>query len=211
MMIKQRGAERSGTTMAAKMVQQAFGVSGLIGKRIKPNKHAVLTGNEWPADTVLMINIKDPYAWLVSWHAWHKQSDFDGRKIPRQKRAMTYTREELAIPIDSYNERYASWFAAPYASATIRYEDILMAPAVLYEKIAKLLNRQPDPTQMWGAMPPQIVRPGRTKMRGLPPIKFDRAYYTEKKYLDLLQPRQIAQITEDIDWKLLEGLYEPIM
>lgn len=211
MMIKQRGVERCGTTMAAKMVQEAFGVRGLDGKRIFPKRHLQLTGNEWPADTVLMINIKDPYAWLVSWHTWHKQSGFDGRRIPLHRQAMSYTRAELALPIDSYNKRYANWFAAPYASAILRYEDVITSPSVLYKAIARLLNRQPDPTRVWEAIPSQVIRPGRTKMRGLPPREFDLAYYTEKKYLEMMSSEQVAQITEEIDWKLLEGLYEPIM
>ncbi len=205
--LQQKGIERCGTTVAAKMVRQAFGIQGMDGKRVK---HELIGPGSFTPDTALMINIKDPYSWMVSWHAWAQQAKYSGYEIPGKKLPVSFNKKDVTWGTNEFNERYRNWMTAGYDFAVIRYEDILMNPAVLYEKIAKLLDVEPDPTQMWEAMPLQIVRPARTKMRGLPAIKFDRAYYEEKRYLDLLSKLQIEQITEEIDWELFKGLYGPI-
>ena len=210
--LKQKGVERTGTTMAAKMVQQAFGIRGLVGKKIRPNKHAPVSAGEWAPNTALMINIKDPYAWLVSYHAWDRQAKWDGRKIPQDKQPVSFTPDEIRAAMSRFCDLYDNWFNLPYDKAIIRYEDVLEEPRKLYRKMAKLLKARPNPEKMWDATPHRVVHPGRTKMRDVRgPVRiFNRAYYTEKQYLDRMTKEHISVITDAVDWPLLKELYEPL-
>jgi len=208
--LEQKGEERSGTTLAAYMVQQAFGLRNLEGRKLHTHRHDLIKPGQWQGKNIaLMINIKDPYAWIVSAHAWDQQAKHDGRKVPASKVAVAFKPENVKHWLDRYMRRYRNWFAAPFPKAVIRYEDILQDTMALYKPISALLGRPPDPAKLWKEMPSTVIRPGRTP-KGQRTLQFDLTYYTDKKYFDLLSTEHIKQITDDADWELLDGLYEPV-
>jgi len=207
--VQQRGLPRSGTTMCGKMVEDGWGYNHLVGRRGKrgrTTKHrTVQDSRDWPLNTVLLINLKDPYAWIVSWHAWAVQAGHQGTKIPDTKIPFSYGPAKLGYRIGQYNNFYRAWFKTKYDKAIVRYEDVLESLDALYAPMTELLG---PPKKRWDALPETIVRPGSTP-GGMPQYKFKRQYYTEKQYLELLKPEHIRQITDQIDWKLFEGLYVP--
>ena len=206
--IKQRGEERTGSSMCAKMVQQAWGVTGLAGRRVQPHKHDLIPADvDWPANLVLLINIKDPYAWLVSWHSWIVYCNWNVSKIPQTKGPIADD-FDIEEQCRKYNEKYENWLSLPNAKTVIRYEDVLEDPQLLYAQMEALLGVAPDESKMWKATPDGVVFPA--KSSGHQTHKFDKAYYVEKRYFDLMSADQISRITDAIDWNLLTGLYEPL-
>jgi hypothetical protein len=201
--------------MCAFMVQAGWGFTHLVAKRTgkrpphrRAAKHKAIQVSKlatWAPDHILLLNIKDPYAWLVSWHAWTVQAKAQGTRIPETKIAVTSPPEAVAGALAMYNDFYGGWLASEYEKVIVRYEDLLEDINVLYDPLAKLLG---EPEERWDALPHTIVRPDSTKP-GMPKIQFKRDYYTEKQYLELLSPEQIAQVTELIDWPTFEGLYVP--
>lgn len=209
--LKQKGVQRTGTTICAKMVEQAFGLSNFARNPKKsPNKHSLLENGELTSEMKLLINIKDPYSWLVSWHAWSRQANHSGKKLPKRKKPVKLNRNDTSHAIKLFNESYRSWLAAPCEFVVIRYEDLLRNPSAVYKKVAALLGEQPDKKKQWTRTPDHVIRPARTKEKGLRILPFNRAYYMNKEYLDLLKPRHLTQLANEIDWELFKGLYTPI-
>jgi hypothetical protein len=205
-----RGIQRSGTCLSARWVKQAFGIElpRHKGKNAPAQlKHLPLRPQDYHEDHVLLVNIKDPYAWVSSWHAWAVQAKYQGTKHPRVKTPVTFDREQLQKQLDRWNQLYGQWLAWPHKRVVVRYEDILSRSDALVHPLAALLDRKPSCIP---PMPELTVRAGDIKKPWLPRIKFDMAFYTEKRYLELLTHEHVSQITDEIDWNLLRGLYQPI-
>jgi len=153
-------------------------------------------------NAALMINIKDPYAWIVSQFAWqYKKRRRETLGTP-QKLPVTFKSNVLRRKVREYNGAYRNWMRLGVDTCIIRYESLFDdLGAALYEPMAKLLGVQPT-GPMCEKLPDYDVW---TDVGGV-----DKVYYPERHYFDLLTPTQIRQITDTVAWPLFEGIYEPV-
>lgn len=196
---------RSGSGIAAMLVEEAFGLDNLVDRRgARRPKHRLVSRGELRRllrnNVALMINIKDPYAWIVSIHAWfHKGKHGQVRATPK-KMPVTFGPHGLRQRLKKYMRKYGNWFQLPLDKRVIRYEDVLDDLDAVYRPISELLGVEPQRRRE--KLDAYVVV---TPQRGPDPT-----YYTERHYLELLAADQTRQITDEVDWKLLEGLYTPV-
>lgn len=207
-----RGMPRTGTNLAERLIYDAFG----FWLRHRPNpdeKHAGVSPKTTPADTLLLILIKDPYAWIPSIFKWQVQMGCDGFRADMKHRQVHWSTKAIRKRIDNFNRHYRTWFRYPYERLVMRYEDVIADPDNLIRPLEERLNSK----RLKDVQRPQtVVYPGQVDIfpwegRTVEkPAQFDLSYYTEKRYLKMLSPRITTAITHNVDWKLLDGLYEPL-
>ncbi|HVW99433.1 MAG TPA: hypothetical protein VHA52_03195, partial [Candidatus Babeliaceae bacterium] len=164
---------------------------------------APLLGEAIIADRLCFcIHVKNPFAWIVSiskWEGW-RASD-----IANSKRFIPYVRDAVC----RYNDKYRSWLnlkeAFPERTTIIRYEALLESPVDIIKQIVSLtgagLNDKPEkyfdgivlPCH-WDNQPTAMHHAG-----------FDKSFYDEKRYLNLLSASAIRTISEHIDGELMKS------
>jgi hypothetical protein len=192
---------RSGTSITARLVEQAFGLQGFAGPANWAQKHRRVGERRlrrWQrTDTALLINIKDPYAWVVSTFTYNqKRKRGEDQYTPRKVR-VTERPRKLRGRIQAYNAKYRNWLGLDLPKRVIRHEDVLISVDALYQPVSELLGVEP---QSRPELPEYV-----TVIDGKP----DPVYYTERHYLELLTPGQIRQISDQINWNLFKGMYVP--
>jgi len=204
---------RTGTTLCAELIEEAFGIKG-FAKNPRPSdpegKHSLVKPRAWSPTTALVINIKDPYAWLVSIHAWDVVACAQGSRTPKSNPPVTFGEQDVRRLIAGFNKHYANWLALPYYKAVIRYEDMLQNLSVVYDIVTDLLGMPPDPGCVRISTPATVVLPRGRGGKKKTDRKFNKDYYLQKRYLAKLSREQTEQITAEVDWKLLNGLYTPL-
>ena len=153
-----------------------------------------------------LISIKDPYAWMVSvakFLCWTNGGPLGPHLLGG-----------VSTQCETFNSCYAAWLALaagnPDRTCIVRHEDLLADPASILGEIEskfalrrstkELLDLRDEADKVWWDQH-KAMATGR---------RFDRSYYTEKRYLARLSRPLLDAITTKIDWDLIAPLgYTP--
>lgn len=155
-----------------------------------------------------LISIKDPYSWIVSVARYYEWTDRVSILGPHLSHALT---TQCRI----YNGCYQAWLDLvkfnPQRCSVIRYEDLYADPARILDDIdAKFSLRRSDEASLHLQDEADMVWWDQHAAQRTG-IRFDRAYYDQKRYLSRLSPAIRNVVTRTIDWDLVAPLgYEPI-
>lgn len=157
-----------------------------------------------------LVSVKDPYAWAVSMSRYLVWTDWWSREAPLGADLAGAVAREC----ETFNRCYGAWLALAERSGprclVVRHEALLADPAaILAELDARFGLRRATGAlvdvatetgaAVWDLAPPETT-----------PVRFDRAYYLEKRYLARLSPPVREAVTRGIDWALLAPLgYAP--
>ena len=165
----------------------------------------------------IVVSSKDPYSWLVSMHR-HAKSN---RYLKANPSFSVFLRDRLILqpfvsedlhgpirsnnPVDYWNNMYYHWYhtrPAPFKRYVLRYEDILEDPTTYIEALADTLrlSRRQGPM----IMSDNVAMPSMDAAKKFGAKKFEKTYYTEKKYLDEYNKDDLAFVNENLDKEVME-------
>lgn len=138
----------------------------------------------------LLISIKDPYAFVVSYKKFRRPNiDWQERMVKQWCR--------------DFNQKYRAWnkFCQNKPHMVIRYENLIEDYQCVLEEVHSLFDLQRKKDSWWRES--RIVRPS-TDLGVIYGVKkFDPSYYKNKQYLKDL-PGDIKKVISDtIDWELM--------
>lgn len=200
---KQYGVQRSGTCLLKILVERHL--DRLVHSETLGDKHHGFNKRQFDLYKVngaghikLLISIKNPYAWVVSFSKWTlKHQVFTDEGVTPLSDVSTDTIKRWC---NSYNYLYKHWIDLPYEHHVMRYEDLVRNCKLALDKIRDRwkLRYKSCPSDL-----DFIVRPGQEVSYKL----FDPTYYYENRYMLELSDEQIETIKNSIDWHFFSGLY----
>jgi len=203
-----KGLPRTGTNVVEHLIHEAFGIKlWPNGTSARADKHRPFLKNlgRRDIDLILIVVLKNPYAWIVSMHSWAEESKYKGTVIPHEKPKVHWGSQAMKMQIERYNHCYGNWLSQKFCDLLpIRYEDLLASTDDLIKPMEFRLDMERNQQV---SLPREVIRPGHIAGESIP---FDRRYYSSKQYLGLLTQAQRDPITAQIDWGLLKNIYTPI-
>ena len=185
--LKQFGAERTGTNVLTVLCTRAFGFKPWTNHL--GSKHKVRSA-KFPQNTGFLVSIRDPYAWILSYHRWLV------RWCNRQSEVVIADTRKHCI---SWNKRYSDWMQIE-PKVVVRHEDILVDTSAVIGQIAERfeLRIQGQVQQIdTVVMPHEVV----TKKQ------FNREYYLKRQYLADMSEEMRKTVANTIDWDLIGEYY----
>jgi hypothetical protein len=194
---------RAGSNVLEKMVEKCF--DRLVHSETLGNKHEGFNKkvfDMWNYNGLhrlkLLICIKNPYAWVVSFSKWQIRDGFftDEGVKPLSE----ITPDTIVRWCESFNWLYKHWINLPYEKEIVRYENLVCRPRKTLDVIKERWNLKYRivPTRI-----ENVVNPGGHMMTR----KFDPTYYFENRFMLELSPEQIDTVRDKIDWATIG--YDP--
>jgi len=164
------------------------------------HKHSYLNEKKWVADEGnldigLLISIKHPYSWIVSRARWTVVDET--KFIPSELTIEDIDNKTIKYWCQEYSKKYAHWLNLPFQKILIKYEDLLLDPRKIVDRIGERWNLKVKEGHV--GLLPQIVNPGEKPKHQ----DFDSSYYTEHRYLSELSREKKSIVGENIDWDVI--------
>jgi len=206
-LFKQFGMRRTSTNVLAETVQAAFGIpvdSHDYGHKHRPyNAKAVRAAGA--KRVMLLIAIKNPYAWVVSLHRWLKNKK---QVAGPPADDVEWPPKRVISQCVRYNRMYKHWCNLPLEKTVVPFEELIADPQAAMNRIADELDLE---MQRLAELPRRVVAPiGQQGARRELNKKFDKQYYDKRRYLQHLTDEQRQAIADTIDWKFFKRFgYHP--
>lgn len=146
-----------------------------------------------------IVMVKHPYPWVLS------RARFANIKKMRMGRHESFLEKFIA----DYNSKYKAWLdfisKFPENTSLVRYEDLLDHPKKATLKLMRKFGWKLK--KSWFRDIKQVVAPGEIIREGR---KFNKFYYTQKRYLEELSPDIRQFLNKKFDWKMAGKMgYKP--
>lgn len=194
---KQYGLQRTGTCLLKILVERHL--DRLVHSEALGDKHHGFNKRQFDLYKAngagyikLLISIKNPYAWVVSFSKWtvKHQVFTDEGVLPLSEVSV----DTIKRWCDTYNYLYKHWVDLPYEKEVVCYEDLV-------RNCRRTLDRIRDKWKLrYKSFPTDvdfIVRPGQEVSYKL----FDPTYYFENRYMLELSDEQVQAVHDNIDWR----------
>jgi hypothetical protein len=201
--VKIYGLLRSGTNYAEALLRQNFYVECL-----PPWKQGWKHGPCQYADTILYVFlVKDPYAWLVSFHNWERLHNrtsttnlaaFARERLTHQRLATAWG---IDTPIQAWNRSLKDWSALDEKDNTlfVRYEDLIRNADGELSRIGDRFGLKARRTSFVDVS--SRADAWRTPNPRRP---LDVAYYRDEKYLEEYDESALSVMRAELDRYLLD-------
>ncbi len=199
---KQYGLQRTGTCLLKILVERHL--DRLVHSEALGDKHQGFNKRQFDlykvngaAHIKLLISIKNPFAWVVSFSKWTvRNSVFTDEGV---KPLSEVSSDTIKRWCDAYNYLYRHWTCLPYENYIIRYEDLITDSTRELDCIRRRwgLKFKSAPRHV-----DNIIRPGQEVSYRL----FDPTYYYENRYMLELHDDQVDTIRGHIDWSFFETM-----
>ncbi len=193
---KNYGHYRTGTNLIKILVEKHL--DRLVHSDVLGNKHEGYNKFQFDLHNLheaphikLLISIKHPYSWVVSFSKWTMRDGvYTDEVVDKLTDISTATIKRWC---DSYNYLYKHWIELPYEYHVVKYEDLVVDCRKALDGIRKhwVLKYKSSPRHI-----DFVVRPGQE----ISYRTFDPYYYIEHRYIKEILPQQIKAIEETIDW-----------
>ena len=147
-----------------------------------------------------VINIKSPYAFLVSVSRWRRNSVPVPRRLAEPPGPLALTPEEILAECQAFNLAYRSYLPLVDrgAAVIVRYEDLLQDARTVVGNLARRFGLS------WRSSEFRDVRGICMPGEGLVSEPFYRDFYLRRRYLELLDDDHRSRLETTIDWRLME-------
>jgi len=201
--IKQFGLHRTGTNYIQYIIEQNYDVEVLVNKY--SHKHRKCRTDRIPEDVNILIIIKHPMSWLVSYFKYWCNKGHRNLKTEANFNKFVFGgfhQKAPDDPIGFWNDSYNDWYELKIDRKVvfIRYEDLLVDHVKLCDKVANELDLDVLHNGVDFVNADNAMNKGGCPTTG----KFDTSFYTEKLFLKWFESKTIQYAEERFDKELLK-------
>ena len=187
------GLQRSGTNFTNLLMRKNYSIKHFWSNEQAGWKHGAYTPDVLGQETNLVIVVKHPLCWLVSFHRYVKKNQ--GANFAQWARGGHW--------VAHWNSMMLHWIRYPLVDANrivVRYEELIRSPEKVCDRISNALGLTKNDQRFY--IPERTMNRNNTESK----VVFDLDYYKKKVFMEAYGRGLLANVSDRIDWGLVKEL-----